>query len=96
MILQCIFSMVTSNNLFEMLLFCVSVKFELAIPFSLLHVSARITFFKLSSFLSLSSSTSQASYRSRLRFSYTVGTESIQTPLHFSLFVILQPFAKII
>ncbi len=26
---------------------------------------------------------------------YTVGTESIQTPLHFSLFVILQPFAKI-
>ncbi len=29
-------------------------------------------------------------------FEYTVGTESIQTPLHFSLFVILQPFAKII
>ncbi len=27
---------------------------------------------------------------------YIVGTESIQTPLHFSLFVILQPFAKII
>ncbi len=27
---------------------------------------------------------------------YTVGTESIQTPLHFLLFVILQPFAKII
>ncbi len=27
---------------------------------------------------------------------YTVGTESIQTPLHFSLFIILQPFAKII
>ncbi len=27
---------------------------------------------------------------------YTVGMESIQTPLHFSLFVILQPFAKII
>ncbi len=27
---------------------------------------------------------------------YTVGTESIQTPLNFSLFVILQPFAKII
>ncbi len=26
----------------------------------------------------------------------TVGTESIQTPLHFSIFVILQPFAKII
>ncbi len=26
----------------------------------------------------------------------TVGTESIQTPLNFSLFVILQPFAKII
>ncbi len=25
---------------------------------------------------------------------YTVGTESIQTPLNFSLFVILQPFAK--
>ncbi len=29
-------------------------------------------------------------------FIYTVGTESIQTPLNFSLFVILQPFAKII
>ncbi len=29
-------------------------------------------------------------------FLYTVGTESIQTPLNFSLFVILQPFAKII
>ncbi len=27
---------------------------------------------------------------------YTVGTESIQTPLNFSHFVILQPFAKII
>ncbi len=27
---------------------------------------------------------------------YTVGTESIQTPLNFSLFVIFQPFAKII
>ncbi len=27
---------------------------------------------------------------------YTVGTESIQTHLNFSLFVILQPFAKII
>ncbi len=27
---------------------------------------------------------------------YTVGTESIQTPLKFSLFVILQAFAKII
>ncbi len=27
---------------------------------------------------------------------YTVGTEGIQTPLHFSLFVILQPFANII
>ncbi len=27
---------------------------------------------------------------------YTVGAESIQTPLNFSLFVILQPFAKII
>ncbi len=27
---------------------------------------------------------------------YTVGTESIQTPFNFSLFVILQPFAKII
>ncbi len=27
---------------------------------------------------------------------YTVGTESIQTPLNLSLFVILQPFAKII
>ena len=26
---------------------------------------------------------------------HTVGTESIQTPLHFSLFVSLQPFAKI-
>ncbi len=31
-----------------------------------------------------------------LVYVYTVGTESIQTPLHFSLFVILQPFAKII
>ncbi len=29
-------------------------------------------------------------------FIYTVGTESILTPLNFSLFVILQPFAKII
>ncbi len=29
-------------------------------------------------------------------FASTVGTESIQTPLKFSLFVILQPFAKII
>ncbi len=27
---------------------------------------------------------------------YTVGTESIQTPLNLSLFVVLQPFAKII
>ncbi len=27
---------------------------------------------------------------------YTVCTESIQTPFNFSLFVILQPFAKII
>ncbi len=27
---------------------------------------------------------------------HTVGTESIQTPLNFSLFFILQPFAKII
>ncbi len=27
---------------------------------------------------------------------HTVGMESIQTPLKFSLFVILQPFAKII
>ncbi len=27
---------------------------------------------------------------------YTVVTESIQTPLNFSLFLILQPFAKII
>ncbi len=27
---------------------------------------------------------------------YTVGAESIQTPLSFSLFVVLQPFAKII
>ncbi len=31
-----------------------------------------------------------------LKLVYTVGTESIQTPLNFSLFVILQPFAKII
>ncbi len=31
-----------------------------------------------------------------LIYIYTVGTESIQTPLNFSLFVILQPFAKII
>ncbi len=29
-------------------------------------------------------------------YTRTVGTESIQTPLNFSLFVILQPFAKII
>ncbi len=29
-------------------------------------------------------------------FIYTVVTESIQTPLNVSLFVILQPFAKII
>ncbi len=29
-------------------------------------------------------------------YTHTVGTESIQTPLNFSLFVILQPFAKII
>ncbi len=27
---------------------------------------------------------------------YTVGTESIQTPLNLSVFVILQPFYKII
>ncbi len=26
----------------------------------------------------------------------TVGTENIQTPLNFTLFVILQPFAKLI
>ncbi len=31
-----------------------------------------------------------------MELQYTVGTESIQTPLNFSLFVILQPFAKII
>ncbi len=31
-----------------------------------------------------------------IELKYTVGTESIQTPLKFSLFVILQPFAKII
>ncbi len=30
-----------------------------------------------------------------IQYIYTVGTESIQTPLNFSLFVILQPFAKI-
>ncbi len=36
MILQYIFSMAISTNLFAtLLLFCVSVKFELAIPFSL-------------------------------------------------------------
>ncbi len=29
-------------------------------------------------------------------YACTVGTESIQTPLNVSLFVILQPFAKII
>ncbi len=29
-------------------------------------------------------------------FIYTVGTESIQTPLNFSLFVILQPSSDII
>ncbi len=35
-------------------------------------------------------------FYSRLINAHTVGTESIQTPLNFSLFVILQPFAKII
>ncbi len=35
-------------------------------------------------------------YKSHIYTVYTVGTESIQTALHFSLFVILQPFAKII
>ncbi len=34
--------------------------------------------------------------RKNIMIIYTVGTESIQTPLNFSLFVILQPFAKII
>ncbi len=34
--------------------------------------------------------------RQHIWTTYTVGTESIQTPLNFSLFVILQPFAKII
>ncbi len=35
--------------------------------------------------------------RARARtHTHTVGTESIQTPLNFSLFVILQPFAEII
>ncbi len=32
----------------------------------------------------------------KLKYICTVGTESIQTPLNFSLFVILQPFSKII
>ncbi len=35
-------------------------------------------------------------YTKKNTYIYTVGTESIQTPLNFSLFVILQPFAKII
>ncbi len=46
MILQYIFSKAISTNLFAtLLLFCVSVKFELAIPFSsfALHVSAHLT-----------------------------------------------------
>ncbi len=45
MILQYIFSMAISTNLLAMLLlFCVSVKFELALPISpSLHVSARLT-----------------------------------------------------
>ncbi len=34
--------------------------------------------------------------KDRDKYASTVGTESIQTPLNFSLFVILQPFAKII
>ncbi len=34
--------------------------------------------------------------RSQKMSLHTVGTESIQTPLNVSLFVILQPFAKII
>ncbi len=34
--------------------------------------------------------------KNNIYFKYTVGTESIQTPLNFSLFVILQPFAEII
>ncbi len=35
-------------------------------------------------------------YKEDLQQVLTVGTESIQTPLNFSLVVILQPFAKII
>ncbi len=38
----------------------------------------------------------QNNVQDSLSYIYTVGTESIQTPLNFSLFVILQPFAKII
>ncbi len=37
-----------------------------------------------------------SSKKKKKKYIYTVGTESIQTPLNFSLFVILQPFAKII
>ncbi len=36
------------------------------------------------------------SLEKKKKYIYIVGTESIQTPLNFSLFVILQPFAKII
>ncbi len=49
---------------------------------------------KLSKFLQLSYSKSL--WYCQYIYIYTVGTESIQTPLNFSLFVILQPFAKII
>uniref|UniRef100_A0A672R9K6 Arrestin-like N-terminal domain-containing protein n=1 Tax=Sinocyclocheilus grahami TaxID=75366 RepID=A0A672R9K6_SINGR len=40
--------------------------------------------------------TSKITYFRKKQHLIRVGTESIQTPLNFSLFVILQPFAKII
>ncbi len=39
---------------------------------------------------------SEQFWQHRLIWQHTVGMESIQTPLNFSLFVILQSFAKII
>ena len=42
-----------------------------------------------------SSSHVRENFSLHLYQTFTVGTERIQTPLHFSLFVSLQPFAKI-
>uniref|UniRef100_A0A672RLS2 Guanine nucleotide exchange factor DBS-like n=1 Tax=Sinocyclocheilus grahami TaxID=75366 RepID=A0A672RLS2_SINGR len=47
-------------------------------------------------FSSDTNSTNRYDYTPSHLHIHTVGTESIQTPLNFSLFVILQPFAKII